>query len=75
MFKEFCETLRINRFCEKLGMKEFYETLGTKLIFSRSSHPQSQGKIERLPKKWKDKIRNKIVGTLEIDEPYNWSDE
>ena len=55
--------------------KDFCETLGIKLIFSSSSHPQSQGKIERSHQQWKDKIRNKIVGTLETDEPYNWVDE
>ena len=44
--------------------KEFCEALGIKLIFSSSSLPQSQGKIERSHQKWKDEIRNKIVSTL-----------
>ena len=49
--------------------------MGIKLIYSSSSHPQSQGKIERSHQQWKDKIRNKIANTLFEDEAYNWVED
>lgn len=56
-------------------VKELCKALGIKLIYSSSSHPQSQGKIERSHQQWKDKIRNRIANTLFEDEPYNWVED
>ena len=47
----------------KGSVKELCCMLNTKLIYSRSHHPQSQGKDERSHQTWKKKIHQDLVNT------------